>query len=596
MLQIIRAWSLSLLLMASVCGGLQAQNPGLEDLDQATVLKLTAQSPSDWAKVIDLCESALAKGLDEGHQKFAEQLLASTRIRRGVFIGEQVFRQVPPSPMWPQYRVVALRDLERALELDPDQVEALIMVARLNLLPEGDAQRAASALDKAIELSEDEPAAKARGLVLKATIEEDDEAKLALLDEAVKANPESAEALRMRGAVHADANRLDKAQADLRKAVQLAPEQPVGLLSLGMVLMEEAMKRDPAAEPAAEKIEEKQKTLLDEALDLFQKTAQLAPKAAQPWVQMGQIYAMKSEFKPALEALNKAYQLEPGKVATLLLRASVQQELGDNEAALADVDRALELNPNMEDEMKSRVMKFRAMLLANRGDFAAAIKELQQLEKSFPKDLAVILQLGTFYTSQENYAAAIKKYDEVLKSDPNNAAALRLRGDAYLSIGKHSEAIADLEKAAQLMPDDAGTLNNLAWVLCTSPTDELRDAKRAIELATKACELTEYKAAYILSTLAAAYAESGDMKTAIEWSEKAVQLAESQPDDDPATLQHLKDELESYKQGKPWRELMTAPEPKREQQKPEEDKKPKDEKKPKEEKKQEPAEAEEKKS
>lgn len=287
MLQIIRAWSLSLLLMASVCGGLQAQNPGLEDLDQATVLKLTAQSPSDWAKVIDLCESALAKGLDEGHQKFAEQLLASTRIRRGVFIGEQVFRQVPPSPMWPQYRVVALRDLERALELDPDQVEALIMVARLNLLPEGDAQRAASALDKAIELSEDEPAAKARGLVLKATIEEDDEAKLALLDEAVKANPESAEALRMRGAVHADANRLDKAQADLRKAVQLAPEQPVGLLSLGMVLMEEAMKRDPAAEPAAEKIEEKQKTLLDEMLDLFQKTAQLAPKAAQPWVQMG---------------------------------------------------------------------------------------------------------------------------------------------------------------------------------------------------------------------------------------------------------------------------------------------------------------------
>lgn len=589
--QIIRAWSLSLVLVASVCGGLSAQNPGLEDLDQATVLKLTAQSPSDWAKVIDLCESALAKGLDEDHKKFAGQLLASTRIRRGIFVGEQVFRQIPPSPMWPQYRVVALRDLERALELDPDQVEALIMVARLNLLPEGDAKRASGALDKAIELSKDDPASKARGLVLKATIEENDEAKLALLDEAVKANPESADALRMRGAVHADANRLDKAKADLRKAAELEPEQPVALLSLGMVLMEEAMKLDPAAEKA----EEKQKTLLDEALDLFKKTAQLAPKAAQPWIQMGQIYAMKSEFKPALEALNKAYQLEPGKVATLLLRASVQQELGDNEAALADVDRALELNPNMEDEMKGRVMKFRAMLLANRGDFTAAIKELQELEKSFPKDLAVILQLGTFYTSQENYAEAIKNYDKVLKSDPNNAAALRLRGDAYLSIGKHPEAIADLEKAAQLMPDDAGTLNNLAWVLCTSPTDGLRNAKRAIEIATKACKLTDYKAAHILSTLAAAYAESGDMKTAIEWSEKAVKLAESQPDGDPETLQHLKEELESYKQGKPWRELMTAPEPKGEQKKPGTEKKPGAEKKPEAAKKQEPAKAEEKK-
>jgi hypothetical protein len=34
-------------------------------------------------------------------------------------------------------------------------------------------------------------------------------------------------------------------------------------------------------------------------------------------------------------------------------------------------------------------------------------------------------------------------------------------------------------------------LNNLAWVLCTSPEDKLRDGKRAVELAAKACELTD---------------------------------------------------------------------------------------------------------
>ena len=70
-------------------------------------------------------------------------------------------------------------------------------------------------------------------------------------------------------------------------------------------------------------------------------------------------------------------------------------------------------------------------------------------------------------------------------------------------------------------PEESGLLNNLAWVLATSPNDKVRDGKRSIELATKACELTEYKEAHILSTLASGYAEEGDFETAKKWSAKA---------------------------------------------------------------------------
>ena len=120
----IRVGFLSLLIVAAVCGFADAQNPGLEDLDRATELKLTARSLSDLAEVIRRCEAALEKGLDDDHKPFAEQLLASTRIRRGLAVGEQVFKQVPPTRMWPQFRKAALRDLELALELLPDQVDA----------------------------------------------------------------------------------------------------------------------------------------------------------------------------------------------------------------------------------------------------------------------------------------------------------------------------------------------------------------------------------------------------------------------------------------------------------------------------------------
>ncbi len=80
---------------------------------------------------------------------------------------------------------------------------------------------------------------------------------------------------------------------------------------------------------------------------------------------------------------------------------------------------------------------------------------------------------------------------------------------------------------------------------------DLRDGKKALELALKACEATDYKQAHILSTLAAAYAETGDFEKAREWSKKTVELA---TEEDNPQLDQLKQELESYQKDKPWRE------------------------------------------
>ena len=70
-------------------------------------------------------------------------------------------------------------------------------------------------------------------------------------------------------------------------------------------------------------------------------------------------------------------------------------------------------------------------------------------------------------------------------------------------------------------------------------------------MATEACKLSDYKATYILSTLAAAYAETGDFPAAIKWSTKAVELG------DKPEREELKKELASYQARKPWRELLS---------------------------------------
>ena len=63
--------------------------------------------------------------------------------------------------------------------------------------------------------------------------------------------------------------------------------------------------------------------------------------------------------------------------------------------------------------------------------------------------------------------------------------------------------------------------------LATAPEDKLRDGHRAVALATDACRQTEYKQDYILSTLAAAYAETGDFDSARKWAAQAVEAKPS---------------------------------------------------------------------
>jgi tetratricopeptide (TPR) repeat protein len=138
-----------------------------------------------------------------------------------------------------------------------------------------------------------------------------------------------------------------------------------------------------------------------------------------------------------------------------------------------------------------------------------------------------------------------------------------------LNIGQHAEAIADFDKALAINEEDESLLNNFAWVLATSPDDKVRNGKRAIELATKASELTGHQTPHVLSTLGASYAETGDFESAKKWSQQAVDLSKkaveaAKDDEERAKLQkdleQLEKEYASYEKGEPVRERQSAEE------------------------------------
>jgi tetratricopeptide (TPR) repeat protein len=505
--------------------GAPAADEGQDDLIRAIRAKLSVGMLADLDEVIRLCESAQAKGLDQEDTRWANKLLAATLIDRGgIYARTATDAAKTRDPKWPDYRRLALRDLERAAPLDPNRPEAPLRIAQLNVMPQGDLKRALAALDDAITRAKDQGQLKAEALVLRAQVGKDPSKQLADLGEAIRIAPGDPEALRTRAALLAGQGKPEAAMADLNAALSLDPDDVKTLAAKSLVLA--TLKK------------------YDEAIGVVDEAHKLAPNSPDPLVQRALIRAMKGDFKGALADCDEAESTVPRYFKAIRMRASIYQEMKDDARALAEADRLLEARPGDPD-----AVRFRAGLLAGAHKFDAAIAAMEELSKADPDDAEVLLQLAGLHVLAKRYHKAIAIYSQILRKDPDNATVLHARGDTRLGIGQHAEAIADYEKALKLQPHDSGLLNNFAWVLATSPVDKLRNGKRAVAMALEACQLTEYRQAHILSTLGAAYAESGDFATALKWSQKAV---ESGTPDQKADL--LK-ELESYKAGKPVREL-----------------------------------------
>jgi TPR repeat protein len=84
--------------------------------------------------------------------------------------------------------------------------------------------------------------------------------------------------------------------------------------------------------------------------------------------------------------------------------------------------------------------------------------------------------------------------------------------------------------------------NNLAWLYVTTKNPKLHNAKKALELASKAVELSNKKDGASLDTLAHAYFELGNLDVALENEQLAARLA---PKDD-----FIQKTLEEYKAAK----------------------------------------------
>src|SRR5439155_10973695 len=147
------------------------------------------------------------------------------------------------------------------------------------------------------------------------------------------------------------------------------------------------------------------------------------------------------------------------------------------------------------------------------------------------------------------YAEARAQFAEVVRLDPNHAEAHNNLALACRKLGQTAEAIPHFRQAIQLKPDFPAALNNLAWVLAANPDGHFRNGLEAVQLATRACELTRYEQPVMLATLAAAYADAARFSEAASFAEQAQARA---PRGESALAKRLQSMLDAFRAGRPY--------------------------------------------
>ncbi len=182
-------------------------------------------------------------------------------------------------------------------------------------------------------------------------------------------------------------------------------------------------------------------------------------------------------------------------------------------------------------------------------DHDRAIADYSAAIKIDPKYRDAYNSRGGAYRAKGQLDLAIADYSEAIKLNATRGVYYRNRGNAYASQRNYASALGDFNEALKLDANDAAANDSAAWTMATAPDAKLRNGKRAIELAMKACELTQWKRGSYVDTLAAAHAEDGNYAEAVRRQEQALTDAEFEKSDG----KNARTRLKLYKSKKPVR-------------------------------------------
>ena len=235
---------------------------------------------------------------------------------------------------------------------------------------------------------------------------------------------------------------------------------------------------------------------------------------------LGDLLLKQKRLKEAFEQFQMALQIKPDdeKIWFNLGDAFTAERQPD--MAIKCYRKAIEINPNYYNALNNL-----GSALAAEGRFDEATGYFLQAKQIEPTSFMTLKNLASAQAATGRLEEAVGNYRQAVQINPNDPEAYIYLGMTLGQLDRDREAIASYRAALKLNPNLPDALNNLALILATSSNDGLRNGPEAVQLAERACQLTQYRQALFIETLAAAYAEAGQFQEAQDAEMKAGQLA-----------------------------------------------------------------------
>ena len=375
----------------------------------------------------------------------------------------------------------------------------------------------------------------------------------------IRSDPNNGAAHHYRALIWETQGEHDKAISDLTEAIRINPESAATFVVRGNIFLkhkeddgkaiadyDEAIRLEPAEFAVAYSnrgLAWSAKGEFDKAIADFTEAIKLGVDA---WAynQRGRAWGDKGEHDKALADLNRAIRLDPKDAWAYLNRGNVWQAKQEYDKAMADFGEAIRLDPKFAFAYNARGGAWQ-----DKREYDKALADYSEAIRLDPKYHDAYANRGNAWRDKQEYDKALADYSEAIRLDPKYVWAYANRGIVWHYKREYDKALADYSEAIRLDPKyhDAYAARARTWATCRDA--KCRDGKKAVESATKACELAEWKDAAHLAILAAAYAELGDFDSAVKWQIKANELYR-----DAAVKTYGEAALKLYREKKPFRD------------------------------------------
>jgi tetratricopeptide (TPR) repeat protein len=211
------------------------------------------------------------------------------------------------------------------------------------------------------------------------------------------------------------------------------------------------------------------------------------------------------------------------------------------------------------EKSPAEILLKEARTLSVKGDLDGAYQKLDAALQADPKFWQAIYYRAELHFQEHKYESTVQDCTEVLRMKPGQVVAALLRAQANTKLGRNDECLRELDQViSHGNKKDLATLVTAyemrAWLRATSRDASLRNGKQALSDATEACKLSHDNDAQSLDTLAAAYAEVGDFKEAIEAEDRAIKAQMVSDEFNMATQNVFQKHRASFNQHQPIRD------------------------------------------